>query len=229
MSARVFPRIGSDTESSINISFHRWKTRGQRGEGALAGHAMSWWQELTKSHVSRLPTQCSFLPPGAYPHPLPPQPSRQRRVTLHSSPVRSLPHNVITEPGQAPDPGVHPSPVSSRHAQLFLASCLAQGWLVARLGFAAGPQLWSPYPGEWGTGHCGATSLQRAVLKGVCLCVVGGGGCWIGTEQLDRNTLPNEQSGEWGSNPPFLKDMAWDGRRGALGPRPDSVPLLYSW
>lgn len=132
MSARVFSRIGSDPESSINISFHRWKTRGQRGEGAFASHAVSWWEELTKSHVSRLPVQCCFLPPGAYPHPLPPQPSRQRRVTLHSSPLRSLPHNVITEPGQAPDPGVHPSPVSSRQVQLFLASCLwhrAGQWL----------------------------------------------------------------------------------------------------
>lgn len=80
--------------------------------------------------------QVSRLPPSALSSPLTPTALQTARADSapHSSPVQSFPHNALSRPGLAPAPGVHPASASSRHVQLFSASCLWHG--ASRLGWA---------------------------------------------------------------------------------------------
>lgn len=129
-------------------------------------------------------------------------------VALRGSPVGSLPHNVITEPGLAPAPGVHPSPVSRRHVHSSSRLPVAGTGPVG--GWAGVPQLdHSCGLGalEVGDRPLWLYSLQRTcVQRGVLVC------CWGGAE-WEVSALPGSLSlisrVEDGAPPPFLEDMAW--------------------
>lgn len=86
--------------------------------------------------------QVSRLPPSAPPSPLTP---RAVRTTKTNSSLAQLFWTVLftqctqqawpgSSPWRPPCPGFHPAPVSSRHVQLFPASCLWHG--ASRLGWA---------------------------------------------------------------------------------------------
>lgn len=116
-----------------------------------------------------------------------------------------------------------PVPVSSRHARFFPASGLRHRASRER----PGPVLQLDHscglcraPGKRGTGHCGATSQQRAVQKRVCLCAAGEA---AGSEPRTPGPLPDSLPdghcvGNGGLIPAFLQEMPRDGIRGAWPP-----------
>lgn len=149
--------------------------------------------------VSRLPHQCSFQPPGAYPNPLPPEPSWVT-VTLHSSPLWSCIHNALSslawfQPlvstlSQCPA-GVHDSswlPVSG-------TGPVGSGWA----GFCSWTTaVVSAMPGRMGDRTLWRNLSAEGRVEGdVFVC--SGRGCWMGAENLQLPSLtPSLRGTVWG-------------------------------